>query len=184
MPWRIPVLAGCLMLAILLHDRPVPAQAGAPDAVSGALMYSISPEEMGAMLKEVGFTIVQQPDNHRWILRSPSGYTMVVSFVGCKEGRCEGARIRAVWSLGRRPLALAAVKSYERSVPIAQVSVRVGSQSTYLLVGRDIWMLPGRTAANVASQLAHTDTLAGSMTQLLRKSDPGISDFWEQTTPR
>jgi hypothetical protein len=182
--WRLPFLALCLLLAALLSHRPALAQAGSPDQVSGPLLYSISLEETQSLLKEVGFALVQAPEPHRWVLRSSGGHTLLMTFVGCKEERCEGVRVRAVWSLGERPLALAAVRSFELSVPIAHVSVRVGPQGKYLLVGRDIWMLPGRTAANVAAQLAHCDILASSMTEHLRAKDPGISEFWEATTPQ
>ena len=184
MSWRVPLLAAALGAALVLQHPPVAAQPAGPDQVSGELMYSISPEEMEQLLTEVGFTLVEKRRPHRWILRSSGGFTMVMSYASCKENRCEGVRLRAVWSLGFRPLALAAVKSFEESVAIAHVNLRPGQQGVYLLVGRDIWMLPGRTAANVAAQLAHTDVLASSMTQHLRAQDPGISAFWKQTTPQ
>ena len=182
--WRLPLLAACLALALFPPPRPALAQAASPDEVSGELLFSIAPEEMQQLLREVGFIVMDKPEPLRWVLRSSGGYTMVLSFAGCQENRCEGARLRAVWSLGKRPRALAAAVTFERSVAIAQVSLTQGPQGSYLLVGRDIWMLPGRTAANVAAQLRQTEVLANSMTETLKAQDPGIAEFWEQTTPR
>lgn len=181
---RASALIFSLVLSSLVPSGIAFAQAGSPDEVSGALMYSISPEELEPLLEEVGYAVVGKPKPLQWVLLSASRYTMVLTFAGCKEGRCEGARVRAAWPLGQRPLALAAVKSYERSVPIALVDLVQGASGMLLLVGRDVWMLPGRTAANVAAQLAHVDVLARSMTQHLESSDPGITGFWEQARPQ
>lgn len=183
MSWRVPLLAAALGAALVLQHPPVAAQPAGPDQVSGELMYSISPEEMEVLLDEVGLVVVQKTRPLQWVLLVSGRVTAVLTFVGCKEGRCEGAKVRAAWPLGQRPLALAAVKSYERSVPIAHVDLVRAASGMLLLVGRDIWMLPGRTAANVAAQLAHVEVLAQSMTQHLESSDPGIAEFWKQARP-
>lgn len=182
--WRIAVLAVCLLSAQMLPPRPVLAQAASPDEVSGDLLYSISPQEMDQLLHEVGLIVIDRPEALRWILRSAGGHTLVMTFAGCKEERCEGVRLRAVWPLGARPQALAAVRSYEQAVAIAQVNLVRGRQGAILMVGRDIWMLPGRTAANVAAQLRHTEILAESVAQYLTAQDPGIAEFWKQAAPR
>ncbi len=184
MSWRFPLLALCLLLTLFQPPRPALAQAASPDRVSGELLYSISLEEMDQLLREVGFIVIDRPEALRWILRSAGGHTLVMTFAGCKEARCEGVRLRAVWPLGSRPQALAAVKSYESSVAIAHVNLMQGRQGAFVMVGRDIWMLPGRTAANVAAQLRHTEVLADSMTQHLTAQDPGIAAFWNQAMPQ
>ncbi|MEQ8354553.1 MAG: hypothetical protein RH942_03375 [Kiloniellaceae bacterium] len=184
MIWRIFTLAALLLLAGLPHSRAALAQTGTPDEVSGKLIYSIAPEQMELLLVESGFTALQKLEPLRWILRSPGGYTMVMNFVGCKEDRCEGARLRAVWPLGQRDAALKAVRFYEDTVAIAHVSLQPSQQGFYLLVGRDIWLLPGRTLANVATQLEQVDFLAGTMTEHLVKNDPGIAEFWQQVQAR
>jgi hypothetical protein len=171
-----------LALIAAFPGRPAAAQVGTPDEVAGELIYSISPDETLQLLNEGGFAVLEKPDPLRWIVRSPSGFTMTLDFIGCPEHRCGGVRLRAIWPLGHRPRALATVKYYEQSVAIAHVSLVSKPDGFYLLVGRDIWIAPGRTAANVAAQLTFTDTLAGSMTQSLREKDPGISEFWEQAT--
>lgn len=184
MLWRNLAATVAFALLAALPGRPTAAQAGSPDEVSGELMYSISPHEMLQLLNEGGFAVLDKPNPLRWVVRSPSGYTMMLTFGDCPEDRCGGVQLRAIWPLGHRPRALAAVKSYEQSVAIAQVSLVSKPDGIYLLVGRDIWITPGRTAANVAAQLIFTDTLAGSMTKSLREKDPGISEFWEQATRR
>ncbi len=181
---RVSALVICLLMASLAPASSVVAAAGSSDEVSGELLFSIAPAEMELLLTETGFSVLQKMQGQHWVLRSPNGYTMAMTFGGCKEGRCEGVRLRAVWPLGRRTLALAAARSYEQSAAIAHVSLRAGQRGMILLVGRDIWMLPGRTAGNIVAQLEHVDVLAGGMTQHLKDSDPGISEFWERTAPQ
>jgi hypothetical protein len=180
MLWRNLAAFAAFTLLAALPGLPAAAQTGSPDEVAGELIFSISPDEMQQLLNQGGFAVLQKPHPLRWIVRSPSGYTMMLDFAVCPEYRCRGVRLRASWPLGQRPKALAAVRSYEQSVAIAHVNLMTNQSGSYVLVGRDIWMFPGRTAANVAAQLQHTDILAGSMTQHLREQDPGISELWEQ----
>jgi hypothetical protein len=134
------------------------------------------------MLTSAQFRIVAPLENGL-VVSSPSAVAPSGIFLWeCNSGRCAGVRIESRFPVGDRHAAHQAIHSFDRSVPIAKVSFTEEQQGTFLHIGRDVWLAPGRSAENLLLQVRHVEKLTNSMIQHLLSRDPGIRDYWQSLT--
>jgi len=142
-----------------------------------SLMFDITPEDLGGLLAKAGYAIRAQ-DADPWIVDTPTDQVLSVQLLDCRAGRCPAIRIQGSWQLGDREAAIGAARSFEEIEYLANVSVHRSAERTVLLVGRDIWLTSGRTSHNLLSQVEQIDGSTAAVTELLRRKDPGISEYW------
>lgn len=168
-----------LAAAVAAPGTVASGQSNDPAGATGPLIYTITPREMGAMLTNAGYSIVERGRDFLLII-SLNDQMMLVQMFGCEDGDCDSVRVQARWILGERIAAVEAARVYENTVPIAYVAFARDDLGINLLVGRDISLSSGRTRRNLLFQVGQVDRMAESVTSLLIEEDPGILDYWTE----
>lgn len=156
------------------------AQTPAPsDGRAASPIFDITPEQLSRLLNEAGYTI-RARDAELWTVDTPTDQVLFLQLLGCGAGRCPAIRIRGIWELGDREVAIGAARLYEETEYLANVSVQRKAEETVLFVGRDVWLSSGRTPQNLLSQVDQVDEATAAVTNLLLEKDPGIVDYWRE----
>jgi hypothetical protein len=144
------------------------------------LIRSLDGNSLSQLLQVAGFAPRREQEGGFIVSRENGGPELWVRLMHCDgQGVCSYLRIRGVWLIGDRQSARAAVEGYDRTVPIAFVAVIGEGDQTTAHAGRDVWLTPGRTTANLVAELQFSSDMAVAMTQALEAADPEIRAFWE-----
>jgi len=169
--WR--KLQICLGLALLSSGLGLAgARAEAP------LLQSLHESELRQLLDEAGLRVLRQ-QNGGLIAARPGGPEVWVGLSACdSRGRCRFLRLRGLWPIGARPAAREAAERFDQATPVAFVAVEQRLGGAVVLAGRDLWLQPGRTRANLRAELQLSEELLAQVTQALLRADPDLQGYW------
>ncbi|MGQ0531480.1 MAG: hypothetical protein ACT4OF_02160 [Caulobacteraceae bacterium] len=167
-------------VVILMLATPAASAQTRPELLRGLDQTGLS-----QLLQAAGFTASREHDGGFIVTRASGGPEISVRLLHCEgQESCSHLRIRGVWLIGDRQAARAAAQNYDRTVPIAFVAIVGDADSTTVYAGRDVWMTPGHTMANLVAELEFSFNMAIAMTQALEAADPGIRAFWKSHDAR
>lgn len=144
------------------------------------LVHTLDRSGLEALLTERGQQVLRE-QNGGVIAARRGGPELWLALADCApSGACGFLRMRGAWPVGSRQAALKAAEEYDSSVPLAFLSIENREGQNVVLAGRDVWIRPGRSRANLLVELALAERLLADVTTALLNADPGLAEYWER----
>jgi len=130
--------------------------------------------DVHAFLERNGYRVEQ--DGILWLI-APDGTRVQLNTFG-NQGGISGLRVSAWYSIGQSSAAIEQALYYERTNPLASVAFYFTEEFRVVQLQRDIEFGPGRTEANIISNVQLLFGLIPHFEASLAESDPELAAFW------
>jgi hypothetical protein len=141
------------------------------------LVRSLTLEEIKPFVAEAGMQVMLE-DRSGMYVSDGEMRPMRVMLAACNPDKtCAYLRIRTRYDIGTSEPARKAAEFYDKTVPIAFVSIVPATNGNGFAVeiGRDVFLAPGRSGANLVSELKFSAAMAGVFLESLAASDPSLA---------
>jgi hypothetical protein len=157
-------LAGTILVAALIS--------GAAAAQTPREYQRLDMAELGAVVEGGGLSVVAiEPGN--LMVSDGKGFPARLSLAGCDaNGQCRVVRIYTRYVIGRSQRGMAAVNEFSKNFTSATLILALAMDEPAVDVGRDASLEGGRTAGEIAGEIATAMSDARLLREKLMEADP------------
>lgn len=165
-------------LAALLIGVALSASGEARAQTPEELVRSLDTAQLEDLLAGAGFKILMQ-DTEGLQVSDGKSWPMRVSLEACENKTCSYLKLRTRFTMKYSKVVAEAADFYERTVPIAFVALETNKGVMSVDVGRDVFVAPGRTRANLEAELGIAVQIADAFRASMIKANPRLAKSLE-----